>query len=215
MKQILVPLLLLISYPIFAQNPLIGIKGGVSWTNIFSKELGTDSYRTGCTFGITYEQQVSKGILIGTELLYQQRGYETYLMFTDDFGNPLNSDNTKFNSNYIALPIKVGYTIGNKLSGFLNIGIVPSILTESKIILPDIFYVNSVDYKNQTKTFDLAGMTEIGGNYRISKLLLISASFAFQYSFTSNIKTEYAEGATARHYGMNVCAGVKYALKTD
>jgi hypothetical protein len=213
MKHVIILFLFLLSLPSFSQNPIIGIKGGVNWSNIFSKDFATDAYRTGCTFGLTYENHIKKNILVGLDLLYQQRGYQAYLMYTNEGGYPLNTDNTKFNSNYLAVPIKAGYTLGSKLSGFANIGIVPSVLIESKIILPDIFLVNSVDAKDQTKKFDLAGLAEIGGNLQLNKRILVSTSFAFQYSFTTFLKPEY--DIDARHYSMILSGGIKYLLKAE
>jgi hypothetical protein len=60
--------------------------------------------------------------------------------------------------------------------------------------------------------FDLAGLAEIGGNWMIMERLALSVSCSFQYSFTTYTNPDFFEGIDARHYGIIMSGGLKYAL---
>jgi hypothetical protein len=214
MKNFLVPVLIFIATTSFAQNQLVGMKGGISWSNIHSKEISTDAFRTGFTLGLTYENRIKQHLLVGGELLYQQRGYREYLQWVDDLGDLVDdSGKDKFNCNYLSLPLKVGYVNGNKLSWFANVGFVPSILIEAKHVFPEIFVDTNIDVTQYVQKFDLAGLAEVGGNLQISEKLIISVSFSYQHSLSTFDSPEYFDGVDARHYGMILSCGVKYVLR--
>ena len=217
MKSILFPILLFLTFSSFAQNHLIGIKGGVNWTSISSGGSGLKSYfRTGYSFGITYENQLKENFLIGSELMYLQRGALTDVFIEKNGNIPKSAIVGKHESiyEYIALPIKGGYMIGSKISGFASIGFVPSYLLKATFYLEETIsrFADETffDFSESVPDFDFAGLVEIGGNAQITEKLFFNATLSFQHSLTPTIKTR-----KRRHYGMMLSGGIKYLLKGE
>ena len=220
MKNILLIILIIATLKVAGQNHLIGVKGGVNSTNITSSNFISQSdSRTGLTAGLTYEFLFKKHFSIGADLIYNQRGFTNDLVFTDNLGNPTGEKYTsKFNYDYISLPIKTGFNIGTKLYGFTNIGVIPSLLVNAKTITPTFdtdakFTGNETfDVTNRVSKFDFAGLVEIGGGYKFKGRYWLFTSFSYQHSFTTITNSEYFANSKIRHNGMALTIGLKCAL---
>jgi hypothetical protein len=220
MKNILLIILTIATLKVAGQNQLIGVKGGVNSTNITSSNFISQSgSRTGLTAGLTYEFLFKKHFLIGADLIYNQRGFTNDLVFTDNLGNPTGEKYTsKFNYDYISLPIKTGFNIGTKLYGITNIGVIPSLLVDAKTISPTFdtdtkFTGNETfDVTNRVSKFDFAGLVEIGGGYKFKGRYWIFTSFSYQHSFTTITNSDYFANFKIKHNGMALTIGLKCAL---
>lgn len=205
------------SIPAFGQNHFMGFKGGINWTNVYSSNFGDDhGNRIGFNCGLTYEYQLNKRFNLGIDFLYFQKGFTGDILFTDDLGNPTGEKaSIEFNYDYLSLPIKGGFVMGDKFSGFVNLGVVPSILIDAKIIKPAIegSREEPIDATEMATKFDLAGIVEIGANYKILPDFLLSTAIGYQQSFTSITNDDYFSKAEVRHYGIIMSIGLKYALK--
>jgi len=223
MKNILLIILTIATLKVAGQNHLIGVKGGVNSTNITSSNFISQSdSRTGLTAGLTYEFLFKKHFSIGADLIYNQRGFTNDLVFTDNLGNPTGEKFTsKFNYDYISLPIKTGFNIGTKLYGFTNIGVIPSLLVDAKTITPTFdsdakFTGNETfDVTNRVSKFDFAGLVEIGGGYKFKGRYWLFTSFSYQHSFTTITNSEYFANSKIRHNGMALTIGLKCALTKE
>jgi hypothetical protein len=223
MKNILLIILTIATLKVAGQNHLIGVKGGVNSTNITSSNFISQSdSRTGLTAGLTYEFLFKKHFSIGADLIYNQRGFTNDLVFTDNLGNPTGEKCTsKFNYDYISLPIKTGFNIGTKLYGFTNIGVIPSLLVNAKTITPTFdtdakFTGNETfDVTNRVSKFDFAGLVEIGGGYKFKGRYWLFTSFSYQHSFTTITNSEYFANSKIRHNGMALTIGLKCALTKE
>ncbi|MEX2594887.1 MAG: porin family protein [Anditalea sp.] len=216
MKSIIIIILTLTTIEVAAQNHLIGITGGANWTNVTSSFSNQTDYRQGVSGGITYEYFVKKDFSIGADVIYNQRG------FTDNFENPTGEKITiNRNYDYLSVPVKTGfYDVGNKLFGFAKIGLIPSLLIDAKTTVPTIGIegritgTETTDVTNIVSKFDLAGLAEIGGGYKMVDRLWLTASFIYHHSLTSMTSTEYfGNNNKIRHNGMNLNIGLKWALK--
>ena len=225
MKNTITILILISSISAFGQNHFIGLKGGVNWTNVASSDFPRNSInRTGFSGGISYEFLLNESFVLGGDLLYQQRGFIIESEFTDNDGNPSGVSMTStFNYDYLSIPIKAGYIVGKKISGFINLGIVSSLLIDAKTITStvDSIVVGANYFKIIGETanvtdfvskLDFAGLIEIGGNYNIGSKLSIFSAFVYQRSLTSITNSEYFAGNNIKHYGMTLSIGLKYAL---
>lgn len=216
MKKIIALVFILSSIPVFGQNHFIGLKGGINLTNIVSDNfLSKSGFRNGFTGGFTYEYQFENKFNVGLDFLYAQKGFTYDLIFTDELGNQFGPGlRTQYNHDYFSLPIKGGYSIGRDFKGFLNLGVVPSFLISAQEIVPGIGSVNGsfFDVSNGVRKFDFGGLIEIGGNYQLEERFSLFASVAYQQSFTSIIEGDSNSSWSARHHGMTVSAGIKYAL---
>ena len=216
MKKIIGAFLFIITLPAFGQNHFLGVKGGINHTNV---KLGTaflaNDYRNGIVGGLTYDYHIGKRFTIGAELLYAQKGFNSEIIFTNEFGIPTGENIIiNYNYDYISLPIKGGVFIGKTVKGFANLGVVTSVLVNAKNIIPEFDIVNGMvyDLSSQTNTLDFSGLIELGVSYDINSQLNVFTALAYQQSFRPIIaKNAYGQSNT-KHYGFNVSVGIKYAL---
>lgn len=213
MKKLLIVLILLTSTSLVAQNHFLGVQGGVAWTNVNGENFIPDNYsRKGLTAGLKYEYQFKSNFQIGLDVLYSQKGFKSdipiygvdYMLITDGV--------IDFKFDYLSLPIKAGYAIGNNLKGFLNVAAVPSFLLKAEI--ENSFFDadnNLEDISDKFSAFDLAGMLELGGSYSLREQILLFMAFNYQYSFTSYTSDdEFFPVSEAYHYGFTAAIGIKY-----
>ncbi|MCH7403742.1 porin family protein [Belliella kenyensis] len=220
MKNIFLFIFVIVAFKVSGQNHYIGVKGGVSSTNIASTNIFSDSNaRLGLTAGLTYEYLSNKYLSFGADLIYNQRGFTIETPFTDSQANLTGDSYTSiFEYDYVSVPIKVGFNIGTVLYGFANIGIVPSLLLDAKHTVPIYFeegeFVENktLDVTDTVSKFDFAGLAEMGGGYKISMRTSLFTSLSYQHSFTSITNSSYFANNNIRHIGINFITGLKFAL---
>lgn len=209
-RKIIIILILISTNPVFGQNHHIGLKGGCNLTNEYlNNDIRDKRNRTGFNCGLTYEYQINNRFNFGLDLLYFQKGFEINQNLTKKEYN-------SFNYDYLSIPVKGGFFIGDKVSGFVNIGIVPSILINAKVTGPSLFYheeKKSLDFTDKVTKFDFGGLIEIGGNCKLGDKLLIFLSLSYQHSLTTVTNTYYVSNFKVKHYGITLSGGLKYILK--
>jgi opacity protein-like surface antigen len=221
MKKLLLLILIALSMSAGAQEHTIGVRGGLNFTNITGADYYRDmENRKGMNAGITYEWQLPGKIRLGMDVLYSEQGYIDYFVEMDEFGNKGNTYEIKNNYDYLSVPIKIGYAIGEKIKLIPRIGIVTSYLLNAETILPAMT-VNGETYESQTyqlgniRKFDLAGLAELGVEFKLSDHLLLEPDLAYKYSF-NGIHVEKLIGVDIedmRHIGFAASVGVRYVLK--
>ncbi len=213
-------ILLMSTISVFGQNHFAGLKTGVNLTNVHSSDfISNDGNRTGFSGGLTYEYLLNKRFNLGVDFLYCQKGFTSDMIFTDETNNPTGEKATfVYNYNYLSFPVKGGFLIGEKISGFVNFGIVPSFLINASHISPAIGNIIDEDIINVTsdvKKLDFGGLVEIGGNYKIKDRYLIYTSVAYQQSFTTITNSDYWPDSEVKNYGITLSIGLKYAIKNE
>lgn len=220
MKQILLFSLIFSYFSIYAQNHLVGLKGGASWTNIqatgFLTEVDT---KLGMNLGLTYDYMLKKYLSIESGIIYDQRGFTNEVIITNvegaETGEKLTS---KYNFDYVSIPLKIEYNYGKKAYFFGAIGVTPSYLVQAKMIIPSAeleggtFFGQKIDLTKDVNRFDLGGLAEVGFGYKFNEKLWLYSAFSYQRSFTSITNSNYLANSEIKHYGMNVNLGLKYAL---
>jgi hypothetical protein len=173
--------LLILNLPIYAQDQeskfKAGFKGGFNISS-FTKDIDLmdqpeplyssfkKSSRGSALIGITLDYELSKHLLLGSELLFNTRGMgykdeNTEISVTIDQGQQKKSNNyLKYNLDYLELPIIVNYNFlpeKSKSMLFGYVGIAPSILINHKRRLKyDVKEVGESDQKQNlpyTKSF--------------------------------------------------------------
>ncbi len=219
MRKIITILIVLFTVPIFGQNHFIGLKGGINRTNVISDNFLSDNdYRNGFIVGLTYEYEFKNKFHIGLDLVYAQNGFKNDIIFTDETGNPIGQKATSdFNYDYLSLPIKGGFSLGNNFAGFLNLGVIPSLLINAETIIPTYENIagETFDVTEKVTRFDIAGLIEIGGSYKFKERFLLFTSLAYQQSFTTITNEDYFSNGKAKNYGMTLSIGLRYALKKE
>jgi hypothetical protein len=205
MKVVIVILLSAISAS--AQTHFIGATGGVSWTNINSDIFSNDTdSRRGFSGGLSYGVLLNRNLFLSSDIIYSQRGFSEKLR--DINGNM--SGDLKQNYNYLSIPLKVGLTFGRTIYGFGNIGVIPSLLIDARIITPAVTH----DMTSYPSQFDLAALIELGGGYVLNKYLLFT-SLTYQQSATTITSSEYFPDRKIRHRGVTWAFGLKYRLTNE
>ncbi len=169
--------------------------------------------------GLMYEYQFKNKVSFGIDAMFTQRGFKNDLVFKDNFGQPTGEKyKSNFDYDYFSLPIKAGYTLGNKLQVFTNIEFVPSYIVSAKMSAPTIdvtgkpladFKINVV--KNITK-IDYAGAIDLGANYKLNQKFLLVGSISYQNSFNILTNANYLPSSKIFHSGLTIALGTKYLL---
>jgi hypothetical protein len=119
----------------------------------------------------------------------------------------------------LSVPVKVGFYAGNKRFSFAKVGLVPSLLTGAITQTPTfdkdrkITGANRYILTNTVSKFDLAGLIEMGGGYKIVDRLWVTLSFLYLKSLTSITNKEYFADTKIRHNGMSMYLGLQWTLK--
>jgi opacity protein-like surface antigen len=219
MKTILFVLVMLASTNIFSQSNSIGIKTGASFSNVISKRfMSNNEQKIGIVAGITYDYSFSKHFFAGVEANYEQRGFKNYIIFTDINGNPTGrKEPTHFQYDYLSLPVKLGYRVGNKFFGFAGIGIIPAYMIKATAMVPafgENFVVigQTISKSHIVSKFDFGGLAEIGGGFIFKENFSLNISFRYQRSFTSISNDNYFPTSEIRHITMQPSIGIKYSF---
>ena len=214
MKQITFLLLVLTSLEATAQIHHFGFKGGVSWVNVNSELSefieGTQRFNG----GLTYEYQFENNFVLGADFIYAQKGYTDVAYFAEP-NRPTVKADIAWHFNYLSLPIKGGYKLGNKFSALINIGIVPSFLASAKVTVPPIDGISTgepIDISELAAKFDFAGTIEIGCNYSTGERIQFCALIAYQHSFTNINNSESLMYGVMKYREIIASLGVKYKL---
>jgi hypothetical protein len=137
MRQILIFLFIFITSVALGQKHLIGIQGGLNFTNFTSKEgFANKSTKTGFIGGITYDLMFTEKNVLEIDVLYSQRGVNDQFSIIDDYGQYSGQVETEMNYDYLSFPVKIGYKLGNKLKIIPKIGIVPAAIIKAEITSP-------------------------------------------------------------------------------
>lgn len=222
MKKIFITLLVLFSISSFAQNHYLGLKGGVNIANISGDNIPKDaSSYIGFSAGLSYDFNLKNNILLGADLLYDRKGYIDKITFTNEEGVSQGLHNTYQQFNFVSLPIKVGYSIGDKLSAYAYFGIVPSYLINASYFVYEIDKPETSEYKHANdwtehySKFELSGLVEVGANYLLTKKFLITLSGNYMHGFNKvEFDSDFVD-LSYFHNRFNISLGIKYALKSE
>lgn len=220
MKKITVIALTFICLNAFAQKHLIGVKSGLNFSNIYNDNSATKyEYQSGLSGGLTYELFFKKNFSLGLDFIYNERGFKRDIYPTLNNGAPTGEKITEsYNNNYFSVPIKVGYTFGKKIFGFVNIGICPSFLLNAKASAI-YFDKNGNNASSETKDFmervlkvDLAILSEVGLGYKLKNKYYFYTSVSNQTSFGPIYNTTFSTDEEIKHFGYIFSVGVKVNL---
>ena len=215
MRKIILALMLISTIPTFGQNHFIGLKSGINWTTVkWDHSNDPSNKRTGFNGGLTYQYIINNNFSVGLDMLYDQKGFKNNIIAINPSGEPIGPKaEIDFNYDYLSFPIKMGYSIGNTILGFINLGVVPAFIVNAETIVATFDQSKTIDHTNLVTSFDLGGLVEVGGSYAVLDRLLITTSIAYQHSFNTLSNSDYFSDSNMKHYGMTLSIGVKYALK--
>lgn len=135
-KTILIIIMLVISNITYAQRISIGIKDGISRSDIrFQYKdfndlyyFGVNSLKGGRNYGLMLNYQITNFFSIQSELYHSERGFE-FNLFTDMDGGPGVLGNYKMN--YITIPLLANFEIGKSFKFYGYAGLYISFLNSA------------------------------------------------------------------------------------
>lgn len=215
MKKInlLVIVLIILTFKANSQVHLIGVKNGINITNATSIQA---DYRFGNNYGFLYEVLFNDKYSISVDLFYNQRGYKDKLSFTNVDGKLQPTAVIYSYSDYLSFPVKIGYSTGDNLKKFINLGVNPSLLLDSQSSSPvldtdgNITSTINYDSRNSISNFDIGGLIEVGLSYNVVERINLFSSVMYSQSFNSFIKN--AVNQNIRHSCFSLSLGVKYKI---
>ncbi len=210
MKSFLILLVAMIAINSKAQTHSINIQNGITLASL-TGNYHTDKplFKLGFISGLSYEYQSDNNWLYSIGVEYQQKGVKYDASFW------LGMDSTDWTvyrkNNYINMPISLGYSYGNKLSGNFYFGLVPSFLIGSDVTQ---VYVNHDEYifkDNHIEKFDINGLVQIGLSYKINDKFKISNQIRFQHGL---INLYHGTETNVRNLTYSYLIGLHFYLKT-
>jgi len=213
MKKLLLFILLASSLVAVGQKHFIGVRGGVNLSNVNQEySVINTSSEPGFSGGLTYDFHFKEHITMGADLLYFQNGFglKTFYLSTQPA-----TITDSFNYNYLSLPLKSGITVGNTFSGFLNLGLIPSVILNAKTTTSSSMGSETWDVTDSATKFDLAGLIEMGGSLLVHENIKAFISVEFRHSITSFKNYEYFPNNALRHYNTIFSFGIKYLLNNN
>jgi hypothetical protein len=215
MKKILFLLaLLILGTTAMAQQHLVGITGGVNISNTLSNM--NFSFKAGPLAGLDYEYN-SKGIFtINSGIWFNQTGNASYVTFTNEVGQEIKEVRGEMRANSISIPLAVGIKTKKKTYFFGNVGIVPSLLLNARLVSKEsLVNVNlpggeNVDISNQYRNFDIPFQLQLGAGVCLNEKMSIQTGLMFQYSILKVIGTE--GNRFGNHYGFTPILYLRYKL---
>ena len=197
----------------YGQNYFIGVNAGANFTNVKDDIFNDRVFKTGLCMGLTFDYLFSNRISLSADLLYTQKGFGNYFNFGDGIrGSGISGGRevVYFHYNYISIPTKIGYYVGEKFQGFGNIGLSSSYLVNSKTAFEN---GNSINETNKVAKFDLAGQIEMGCGYLFKGKFNIYSAISFAHSFTDLSNQNYFGSGNIRNFGITASLGLKYNFK--
>ncbi len=202
-----------------AQDQMIGVRAGPNIFNITDPQFPGSEPRTGFSAGLTYDRPVLGNFLLSMGLVYEQRGFRSPVIFTNELGEPTGRvEFTDFSYDYLTIPFRIGHMISGRFHAFGNVGLVPAILINATTTLPiinvqgDLEGTQTVSVISEASTIDLAGMVEVGGGVRVHERILLSVSGSYQHSFLSVTNVGYFSNSRISPFGITLSGGLRYIL---
>jgi opacity protein-like surface antigen len=217
-KTFLIALALLI-LKTYGQNHFIGIDAGIYWASIASKDfISKPNFKTDFAGGISYEYFFNKNVSIGGGIQYNSRGFVIKSETKSADNTAENEHKSKTAFNYVTLPLKLGFSFGNKFLGFAKIGVIPAILVKAQETIPvvndngEVTENHTENLTSKVRKMDIVGMVEIGGGYRISNQCRLKLSISYQHGFSSITTDNYHPNTTIRNRGIHLSLGLAWAI---
>ena len=153
-------------------------KVGVDFATVSADDT---KYKFGLVAGIEGQYQVNNWFGLSLGVLYSQQGSK----FKANSNAKLNADNTKFNTEYLTIPVMAKFYVTKGLS--LNVGLQPGFLTKAKfnassenLWIGNTKITGETDIKDDTNKFDLS----------------VPMSIAYEFDFGLALEARYTSGLT-------------------
>ena len=224
-KELIVLLLIVISFKLYAQNNYIGIYSGINLSKIDRDNLAFKDPSAIISYagGLSFEHGFKRHFLFNTGISYNRFGFKQQFDFTDNFGNPVGKSQLYFYYDYLSVPITMGYKIGDKMFVSINAGLNTSYLIDAKHVLeiPSNLYpynagsAETTNFTSSINRLDLGGIVTIGCGIKLITRYVINSDVSYRQSFSSISNSKYFPYDEIKNYGFSLSIGLKYAISKE
>jgi len=221
-RLIIAPLILVFMFSgkIYSQDLILGIKGGSTASGLlYSKFSPKPEHRLGFLFGISLLKSISPHVDIGTELIYEQKGYVDHITYTNQYSQVISIEQYIYKFNYMVLPCYIRIHTISKFQLFLNFGLYPAYLIKSTTDIPIIDPISGTITRKEIKFdapylrhFDIGGLIGGGAEFKITDKLLIDLNLRYNNGFLSVMDKQLFDQYMLLN-SLNFSLGLNYKIK--
>ena len=195
---------------------VIGLETGPGIRSIRGNEF-IDDYKIlagGFSGGLSYQYNFTKRVSFRTNLSYELKGFSVKLQTTDDEGRMLGESVTRYNLNYLSIPLLGRFTLGKRNSFFINVGPYVGYLLYAKSVYDAIgdFPKTKYDITEAYKRFDVGLSSGIGINLPIKDKLIFSAEIRNNLGLVNTNAAEFPNESDMKTISTNILFGIAYRL---
>ena len=212
------------TYSIHAQSNKfeMGIEGGpgIGGNSKTSVDLGNGNYifslyaEVSYSYGITGLYKLSDHISIKTGLQYRQNAFDEKVTDYEN-GKPNTSDFGQISVDYLALPVMIRYSFGNKINCFINGGPYLDYFLKEAIrgYIATANHQTVIYASNPNSPFDLGATLGIGAGINILPRLRIELEAGGDYMLFNfkPAQTNTPDATNTRFFG-KLLLGIRYRL---
>lgn len=204
---------------IYSQNLTIGIKGGATVSGIlYSNFSPVPEHRKGILAGVSLLDSISEHIDLGTELIFEQKGYIDHFTFTDPLGKPIGSIKSTFMFDYLVLPCYFRFHTSKGIQLFIDLGLYPSYSISTKVESP-IDSNGNIGPKVKSKIdpdylrhFDIGGIIGGGAEFKMNDNTTINLNLRYNNGFISIFEKQLF-GQYMLMNSLNFSLGINYKIR--
>lgn len=208
----------------------IGFVGGARTSNVFNSFEGINTYaQPGWLGGITYEYEFANKLNFSSDLILYKAGFLLRQDFIDELGDLRPNQEIPFKYNYVGIPLRIGYSKGEKFMVTTKVGLCPAMVLFAKYITPggvvngkqQAVYHSS--FQPQIKQFDISTMLEIGGGVNMGNRARLKVDLIGTISYMNHTPDEFYIGYRStlfgnptnqqmKHYACGINFGIDFKL---
>ncbi len=192
----------------------LDIIGGVNMANQYISSNMSHGFRFAPKFGLAYSYRATDRLSIEANVLYNDIGAQGKLTLTDALANKIGEANYYIKHSFLSIPFKLGYYFGSSTFGFTRIGFQASYLLRGQFWSPghpsstdDTYFI--YDQKPYFKSWDFAGVFEVGGGHKLTENLSVISSLGFQFSLVP-LNRNLNNANDIYLYAISFVAGLRY-----
>jgi len=214
----------------YSQTNRLGFVWGSRLSNVKNGLEGINTYlQSGWLGGITYEHEFANKLTFSSDLVLYKAGFLLKQDFTDEYGNLRLNQEIPFTYYYVGIPLRIGYSKGDKFFWTTKAGICPAMILFAKYLTPG-GTVNGFQqatyhhyFQSEIKQFDINAILEIGGGVKMGNRVRLKLDLVGMFSFMNHTPDDFYKGYRStlfgspshremRHYGFGINVGIDFKL---
>ena len=213
-RRVLLHILFFCFLSIYAQAQLVSItpKGGINFSDFYTKTYANSSFKMGMSFGLSADYKLNKMMYFKSELGFEQKGFK---FFNNVDVNGTSQIGSYYTYNYLNLPVLLKLKIGNKKNIFINSGIYAGYMISGKerfkSTVDGIYPEQKVAMNMQNRNrFDFG--LALGGGFGIPFFYKKTVALELRYDFALTSPNGNGSLLFPKQHSINVTIGYEINL---